>query len=52
MVLERTERARQQRVRQRTGNWMFFNLPLWNPEPLLQRHRGLIANAVNPFGRT
>ncbi len=36
MVPERLARFRQQRLRQRTGNWMFFNVPLINPEPVLR----------------
>lgn len=36
MVPERLTRFRQQRLRQRTGNWMFFNIPLVNPEPALR----------------
>jgi len=36
MVPERLARFRQQRLTQRTGNWMFFNIPLINPEPALK----------------
>ncbi len=36
MVPERHNRFRQQRLRQRTGNWMFYNIPLVNPEPALR----------------
>ncbi|MCA9272146.1 MAG: PqqD family peptide modification chaperone [Phycisphaerales bacterium] len=36
MVPERHNRFRQQRLRQRTGNWMFYNIPLLNPEPALR----------------
>jgi putative peptide zinc metalloprotease protein len=36
MVPERQARFRQQRLKQRTGNWMFFNIPLVNPEPILK----------------
>ncbi|MFI4891944.1 MAG: PqqD family peptide modification chaperone [Phycisphaerales bacterium JB058] len=36
MVPERHSRFRQQRLRQRTGNWMFYNIPLVNPEPVLR----------------
>lgn len=36
MVPERQSRFKQQRLKQRTGNWMFFNIPLANPEPILR----------------
>lgn len=36
MVPERLARFRKQRLRQRTGNWMFYNVPLVNPEPVLR----------------
>lgn len=36
MIPERQARFRKQRLRQRTGNWMFFNIPLVNPEPMLR----------------
>lgn len=36
MIPERQARFKQQRLKQRTGNWMFFNIPLLNPEPVLR----------------
>lgn len=36
MVPERLSRFRRQRLKQRTGNWMFYNIPLINPEPMLR----------------
>jgi len=36
MVPERQARVKKQRLKQRTGNWMFFNIPLVNPEPVLK----------------
>lgn len=45
MVLERKRQARQAKLRRRTGNWMFFSIPLVNPEPFLERHKA-IAKAL------
>ncbi|HED54891.1 MAG TPA: PqqD family peptide modification chaperone [Phycisphaerales bacterium] len=36
MVSERHSMIRKQRLKRRTGNWMFFNIPLINPEPALE----------------
>ena len=52
MVLQRTDQARQQQLQQRTGRWMFFSLPLWNPEQLLERHKGLCRLVFGPVGAT
>ncbi|MEM8757796.1 MAG: PqqD family peptide modification chaperone [Planctomycetota bacterium] len=35
MLAERQHRFASQRLRRRTGNWMFFHIPLMNPEPWL-----------------
>lgn len=45
MVLERKRQARQAKLRRRTGNWMFFSVPLFNPEPFLERHK-IITKAI------
>lgn len=41
MLAERHSRFRAQRLRQRTGNWMYFHIPLFNPEPFLHATAGL-----------
>lgn len=45
MVAERKAQARAQRIRRRTGMWMFWSIPLFNPEPFLERYR-LICRAL------
>ena len=43
MVLERKIQARDTRIKKRTGMWVFWNIPLYNPEPLLERHKRLVG---------
>jgi putative peptide zinc metalloprotease protein len=43
MVLERKTQARETRIKKRTGMWVFWNIPLYNPEPLLERHKRLVG---------
>ena len=50
MVLQRTDQAREQKIQKRTGRWMFFSIPLWNPEPLLERHKNLCRLVFGPVG--
>jgi putative peptide zinc metalloprotease protein len=40
MLAERQQRFRRQRVNARTGHWLYFNIPLMNPEPVLHTLRG------------
>lgn len=35
MIAERQARFRKNRLKKRTGNWLFFHIPLVNPEPIL-----------------
>ncbi len=44
MVLERLAERRKMRLKQRTGRWLFPNIPLVNPERLLARHRVVIGH--------
>ncbi|MEO1583997.1 MAG: PqqD family peptide modification chaperone [Planctomycetota bacterium] len=39
MIGQRQERFRSQRLKQRTGNWLFYNIPIFNPEPWLHALR-------------
>ncbi|MEM9165393.1 MAG: PqqD family peptide modification chaperone [Planctomycetota bacterium] len=41
LIEERQRRFRTQRIRKRTGNWLFFHIPLFNPEPWLRSSAGL-----------
>lgn len=41
MITERRYQARKRKRDRRTGKWIFYNLPLVNPEPFLKRHAGL-----------
>lgn len=50
MVIERKRQARKMNVRRRTGNWMFFSIPLFNPEPLLERHKHFIKLVFSKAG--
>lgn len=40
MLAERQQRFRKQRINARTGHWLYFNIPLMNPEPVLHALRG------------
>lgn len=42
MVLERKRQVRSRRLMRRTGKGMFLSLPLFNPEPFLDRYAHLI----------
>lgn len=37
MVAERRSRSRKTRLKKRTGNWMFYSIPLHNPDPWLSK---------------
>jgi putative peptide zinc metalloprotease protein len=50
MVLERKRQARETALRKRTGNWMFFSIPLFNPEPFLERHKIVIKLLFSRVG--
>jgi putative peptide zinc metalloprotease protein len=50
MVLERKAMAHSARVRKRTGMWMFFTIPLWNPEPFLERYSYIIRAVFSRWG--
>lgn len=50
MVLERKTMARSQRMRKRTGMWMFYTIPLWNPEPFLDRYAYIIRAIFSRWG--
>jgi len=52
MVLERKRQARQARLKKRTGNWMFFSIPLINPEPFLERHKRVCRAIFSKPGLT
>lgn len=49
MTLERRAEVRRQRLAKRTGRWLFYSVPLFNPEPLLQRHRVLVRLLFSRF---
>lgn len=40
MIAERQQRFRKNRRKKRTGNWLFYHIPLINPEPVLHPLRG------------
>ncbi len=40
MIAERQQRFRKNRIKKRTGNWLFYHIPLVNPEPVLHPLRG------------
>ncbi|MEL6497920.1 MAG: PqqD family peptide modification chaperone [Planctomycetota bacterium] len=42
MIAERQHRFRQNRVKKRTGNWLFYHIPLVNPEPILHPLRAVL----------
>lgn len=48
MLEQRLHKARQQRLRKRTGRWMFPHVPLVNPEPVLRRHASLCRALFSP----
>lgn len=50
MVLERKIQARETRIKKRTGMWVFWNIPLYNPEPLLERHKKLVGLMFSRVG--
>jgi putative peptide zinc metalloprotease protein len=50
MVLERKAQARSTRLRKRTGRWMFYTIPLWNPEPFLERYRYIFEAVFSRWG--
>ena len=50
MVLERKLKARETRVKRRTGMWVFWNIPLYNPEPFLDRHRRVVELIFSRWG--
>ncbi len=45
MIAERQQRFRSQRRKRRTGNWLFYHIPLLNPEPVLHPLRGILRLA-------
>ena len=45
MITERQQRFRKTRLKKRTGNWLFYHIPLVNPEPVLHPLRRLLAIA-------
>ncbi|MEO0631081.1 MAG: PqqD family peptide modification chaperone, partial [Planctomycetota bacterium] len=42
MIAERQQRFRKNRRKKRTGNWLFYHIPLFNPEPILHPIRGIL----------
>jgi putative peptide zinc metalloprotease protein len=50
MVLERKRQTRQKRWAQRTGQGLFPNVPVLNPEPMLERHRNLVRLIFSKWG--
>lgn len=42
MIAERQARFRKNRRKQRTGNWLFYHIPIFNPEPILHPIQGLL----------
>lgn len=50
MVLERKAQARSTRLRKRTGMWMFFTIPIWNPEPFLERYAYILRAIFSRWG--
>lgn len=50
MVLERKRQNKQKRWVRRTGRGLFPNIPLVNPEPFLERHKGLAKLCFSGWG--
>ncbi len=50
MVLERKQQVRSRRLLKRTGRGMFLSLPLFNPEPFLERIKHLIKPVFSGYG--
>ncbi|NTV03229.1 MAG: hypothetical protein HGB04_10715 [Chlorobiaceae bacterium] len=49
-LFERYERNRQKELKSKLLSFMFFRVPLFDPEPLLQKFSRLIAMIVSPAG--
>ncbi len=43
MVEHRGKQLEELRLKRRTGQWLFYSIPLFNPDPLLERFKGLLA---------
>lgn len=50
MVIERKAHARSTAIKKRTGLGVFWSIPLFNPEPMLERHKALLATAFSKPG--
>lgn len=50
LVLERKAQARRRRMERRTGRWLFYSVPVLNPEPWLERHERAIRLAFSWVG--
>lgn len=50
MLEQRVKRMRSERFQQRTGRFVFPHIPLINPEPWLERHKGLCRAIFSKFG--
>lgn len=50
MVLERKHQARKTKRQRRTGRWLFFSIPLINPEPFLERHKTIVKAVFSKWG--
>lgn len=50
MLEQRHRQVRQSRRKRRTGNWLFYCIPLWNPDPALSRTLHLFAWLFSPLG--
>jgi len=52
MVLERKAQAKSTAIKKRTGLGVFWSIPLYNPEPMLERHKALISFMFSRLGAT
>jgi len=41
MLAAKRDSLKRTRLKMRTGNWMFFTIPVWNPQPALERLTGV-----------